>query len=72
MTTKYGNEDYTPAEYKVSTKDAGRGTFVGVIVNAKTDVILHGCRHKHDTKKLATECIREMMRANNWQINIIN
>jgi hypothetical protein len=72
MTTKYGNEDYTPATYEVTTRPASKGKFLGVVADTKTKVILHGCRHGHDTKRQATDCIRELMRVNNWRINIVN
>jgi hypothetical protein len=66
------DENYTPADYLVSTMDAPKGKYVGVIVNAVTKAVLHGCRHKHDDKRAAKDCIRAMTRTNGWKINIVN
>lgn len=70
--TANNNEEYAPSDYPVSTMDAAKGKHVGVVVNAISKSVLHGCRHKHDSKQDARNCIRNMMRMNNWRVNIVN
>lgn len=70
MPTSYGNEEYTPDTYTVTSRPASNKAFrTGVLLNSKGDVV-RTCGHTrtHTISKAAVDCMRAAVKGTHLTI----